>query len=106
MQYQTTQIGGATVTVLFDPDAPPPGPSIPQSVSMRQARIALSRINKLSSITSAIAALPSPQKQEAEITWEYSQEVQRRNGFVSQIAPILGMSETDLDNLFIEASKL
>lgn len=106
MQYQTTQIGGATITVLFDPDAPPPGPVIPQSVTMRQARIALSRANKLQLIAPAINSLPSPAKEEAQITWEYSQEVQRYNGFVSQLAPALGMTEQDIDNLFIAASKL
>lgn len=106
MTTTTYQIGGATITIAGDGTTPIIPPAIPQVVSMRQARIALLRINKLSSIASAISALPSPQKQEAEITWEYSQEVQRNNGFVSQIAPLLGMSEQDLDNLFIEASKL
>ncbi len=106
MEYQTTQIGGATITVLVDPNAPPPGPVIPQSVTMRQARIALLRVNKLSLIQPTINSLPSPQKEEAQITWEYSQEVQRNNGLISQLAPALSMTEQDIDDLFVLASTL
>lgn len=106
MEYQITQIGGATITVLVDPNAPPPGPVIPQTVTMRQARLALLKINKLSQVPVVISSLPSPLKEEAEITWEYSQEVDRNNGFVPQIAPLLGLTNEDLDQLFIDASKL
>lgn len=85
---------------------PKPAPVIPQSVTMRQARIALLRVNKLSLIQPAINSLPSPQKVEAQITWEYSQEVQRNNGLVSQLAPALGMTEQDIDDLFVLAFSL
>ena len=76
---------------------------VPQSVSMRQARLALLQIGKLQQINSAITSLPSPRKEEAEIEWQYSNEVQRYNGFVSLIAPALGLSEIDIDELFILA---
>lgn len=106
MEYQTTQIGGATITILVDPNAPAPGPVIPQVVTMRQARIALLRVNKLSLIQPTINSLPSPDKEEAQITWEYSQEVQRNNGLVSKLAPTLGMTEKDIDDLFILAASI
>ena len=77
---------------------------VPQSISMRQARLALLQIGKLQQINSAITSLPSPQKEEAEIEWQYSNEVQRYNGFVSLLAPTLGLSETDIDDLFILAA--
>ena len=76
---------------------------VPQSVSMRQARLALLQIGKLQQINSAITSLPSPQKEEAEIEWQYSNEVQRYNGLVSLLAPALGLSEIDIDELFILA---
>lgn len=81
-------------------------PVIPQSVTMRQARLALLQVNKLHLIQPIIDSLPSPQKEEAQITWEYSQEVQRNNGLVSQLAPALGMTEQDIDDLFTIASGL
>lgn len=106
MEYQTQQIGNATVTVLVDPDAPPPGPIIPQSVTMRQARLALLASGLLDDVEAAIAALPSPAKDAAKIEWEYSQEVQRHNGFVAQLGPALGLDDAALDALFVSAAAL
>lgn len=79
---------------------------IPTEVTMRQARLALVDAGMYGSIQSAINSLPEPMKTKALIEWEYSNTVQRHNGFVSQLRPILGMTEEDLDNLFIAASKL
>ena len=79
---------------------------VPQQVTMRKARLALLGAGLLSSIDAAIAALPSPQKEEAQIEWEYSGEVQRHNGFVSLLAPSLGLTDAQIDALFIEAAAL
>lgn len=79
---------------------------IPAAITMRQARLALLDAGKLSSIDTAIDSLPSPQKERAQIEWQYSNEVQRENGVVSMIAPMLGLSETDIDALFISAAQL
>lgn len=79
---------------------------VPSVVTMRQARLALLALGKLTAVEAAIAALPSPQKEAAAIEWEYSNEVQRHNGFVSLLAPSLNLTEADLDQLFIDAAKL
>lgn len=79
---------------------------VPSSVTMRQARLALLGAGKLDDVEAAIAALPEPQKTAAAIEWEYSNEVQRLNGFVSQLAPLLGMTEAEIDSLFIQAAAL
>ena len=79
---------------------------VPQHVTMRQARLALLGAGLLAGIDAAINGLPSPQKEAARIEWEYSQEVQRHNGFVSVLAPMLGMTEAQTDALFIAAAGL
>lgn len=79
---------------------------VPYAVTMRQARLALSASGILSAVDAAINSLPEPQKTAALIEWEYSNEVQRFNGFVSQLAPALGMTEAELDALFIAAKAL
>lgn len=79
---------------------------VPAEVTMRQARRALHASGKLSLVEAAIAALPEPPKTVAQIEWEYSNTVQRHNGFVSQIAPLIGMSESEIDSLFITAATL
>lgn len=94
---------------LIESEYVPPAPEpvkVPRTVTMRQARLALLGLGLLDDVDSAIASLPSPQKEAAKIEWEYSQEVQRHNGFVAQLSPVLGLDNTQLDQLFITASKL
>lgn len=76
------------------------------SITMRQARLALLQAGLLGSVEAAIAALPEPNQSAARIEWEYSNEVQRHNGFVSELAPLLGLSESALDALFMSAAAL
>jgi hypothetical protein len=84
---------------------PQPTP-IPQSVTMRQARLALLAAGKLASVTAAINALPSPQKEAAQIEWEYSQTVERNRGFVLLLGAALGLTDAQLDGLFLTAAGL
>lgn len=79
---------------------------VPQAVTMRQARLALLGAGLLSQVDAAIASLPSPQKEAAAIEWEYAQEVQRHNGLVPAMAQALGMTEAQLDDLFMQAATL
>lgn len=84
--------------------APPAG--VPAAVTMRQARLALLGAGLLPKVQAAIAALPSPQKEAAEIEFEYAQEVQRNHGLVPAMAKALGMTESQIDDLFIAAEAL
>lgn len=83
-----------------------PPPEVPESVSMRQARRALLGAGLLSQVDAAIASLPSPQKEAAEIDWEYAQEVERHNGLVPAMAQALGMTDAQVDALFMQAATL
>lgn len=86
---------------------PPPQPEpIPQIVTMRQARLALLASGKLAAVDAAIEALPEPQKSAARIEWDYSSEVHRNRPFVQQLAQALGMTDEQLDAMFVEAAKL
>jgi len=79
---------------------------VPKAVTMRQARLALLGAGMLDDVEAAIASLPSPHKEAAKIEWEYSQEVQRHNGFVAQLGPALGLDDAALDALFVAAKGL
>lgn len=79
---------------------------IPQSVTMRQARLALLGAGKLAEVDAAIAALSEPTRTAAQIEWEYSNEVQRHNGIVSQLGPALGLTDAQIDALFVAAAAL
>jgi len=97
-----------TGEVMELPDIPysSSGQPVPSEVTMRQARLALHMAGKLTAVESAIEALIDPPQTAARIEWEYSNSVQRHNGFVSQVAPLIGMTESDIDDLFIQAATL
>lgn len=86
--------------------SPPVAVIVPASVTMRQARLALLSAGLYEQVEAVMAALPQPQRTAALIEWEYSNEVLRHNGFVSQIGPALGLSAEQLDALFVQASTL
>lgn len=79
---------------------------VPASVTMRQARLALLSAGLLGAVQTAIDGLSSPDKEAAQIEWDYSNEVQRSNGVVSALAPALGLTEAQIDALFIAAGRL
>ena len=83
-----------------------PAPRVPAAVTMRQARLALLGANLLSSVDTAIDALPEPTKSAARIEWEYSNELQRGNALVAALTPALGLTSEQVDALFIAASTL
>lgn len=80
--------------------------SVPESVTMRQARLELLNRGLLSSIETAIDSLPEPERSAVQIEWEYSQTVERNRPFVLMVGQALGLNQTELDDLFIEAKSL
>ena len=78
----------------------------PKAITMRQRRLALLQAGLLSVVSAAIESLPSPQKEAAQIEWEYSQEVQRHHRLVPLMGAALGLSEEQIDQLFILGATL
>lgn len=85
---------------------PPPPPVIPQSVTMRQARLALHASGLLASVQPAISALPEPQRTQAQIEWDYSNGLERGNAFVATLGAALGLNAAGIDALFVQAAQL
>ena len=75
---------------------------VPQSVTMRQARLALLAAGLLDMVEAAITAAGP----EAAIEWEYAADVQRGAGLVPAMAAALGMTDAQIDALFVTASTL
>jgi hypothetical protein len=93
--------------LLMSPAPADPVPIIvPQSVTMRQARLALLGAGMLPTVEAALDALSEPQRTAARIEWDYSNEVQRTHPFVQMLGGALGMTSEQLDDLFIQAGQL
>lgn len=75
-------------------------------VSPRQARLALLGAGKLAAVNTALASLPSPQKEAAQIDWEYATAIERNSPLISQLGPALGMTDAQIDALFEAAAAL
>lgn len=82
----------------------PPGP--PLSVTMRQARLALLHAEKLGMVEVAIASLPSPEREAAQIDWEFAATVDRESATTALLAQAIGMGSDELDQLFMLAATL
>ena len=50
--------------------------------------------------------MPSPDKEAAQVEWEYATEVQRNSDLVMGLIPALGLTEQQTDELFIAAASL
>lgn len=74
---------------------------VPKSITMRQARLYLLSIGKLDDVEIIVA-----QNRAWYIEWEYANEVLRTNQLISALQQSLGLSDSDIDSMFIEASKL
>lgn len=65
-------------------------------VSMRQARLALSRQGLLGQVQAGIDAL----SEESQIEWEYAGSVERNSPLVQSLGAALGLTDEQLDDLF------
>ena len=100
-------VGAAYRDGEFEQPVPPAREESPITVvTMRQARLALLTAGKLSAVTAAIAALPSPHKEAAQIEWEYAATVDRSSDFVQTMAAALQLDEKALNELFEQAAML
>lgn len=73
------------------------------SITMRQARLALLNAGLLELVDNAIA---TGSDEVLKVEWEYATEVRRDWSNLISMALTLEITEEQLDNMFIEASKL
>jgi len=92
------------VPVAVFEDIPPP--TVPSFVSMRQARLALLGAGLLPQVEVAFDQMDEPDKSAATIEWEYATELRRDHPLVASLAAALGLTEQQVDDLFIAASQI
>lgn len=80
---------------------------LPKTVSQRQLRtqLVLNGFN-LDSIQTAINGLTEPSKSIAQIAWDYAITFERESPLLISLGNSLGLSQTDIDNIFTNASQL
>lgn len=86
-----------------EPPAPPQPPlPIPQTVSPRQARLALLAAGLLDDVEATITAAP----RSVQIDWEFANEIRRDNPVIASMAATLNLTEAQIDDLFVAAAAI
>ena len=75
---------------------------VPKVITMRQARLALNAAGLLGTITQSISSMPM----EVQIEWEYTSEVLRDSPTIKTLQIAMGLSDIQVDQIFIDGSKL
>jgi hypothetical protein len=79
---------------------------IPAEVTMRQARLALLDAELLDDVAGALAAITDEKERKtAQIEWEYSPTVRRASPWIASLQGGLGITDAQVDALFIAAAK-
>lgn len=74
---------------------------VPNSITMRQARLYLLSLGLLDEVEGIVS-----QDRAWQIEWEYTSEVLRTNQLISVMQVSLNLTNEQIGNMFIEASKL
>ncbi len=88
------------------PELEPVPTIVPTSVTIRQARQALFAAGLLHMVENVIESLDEPFRTSARIDWEYAATVDRDWPLVQALKPVLGLTDEQLDQLFIQAASL
>lgn len=86
------------------PEIEPQPDPVPEIVSMRQAKIQLSRAGLLAQANAAIGALSGQPGEEARLEWEYATSLRRDHPLVAGIGRALGLDDAAKDDLFRAAA--
>lgn len=81
-----------------------PPPPIPSTVTRFQARVALVQAGHFDTIDTYIATLPKTDVK--RLAWEDAAEWERASPTLNFLANMLGLTDTDVDDLFILASSI
>ena len=87
-------------------DIPAPPPRVPREIANWRAKAVLSGLGLLDSASAALDALPEPARTVARLAWTGDAKLSRSSPAVAFIAASIGLSESQLDRLFIDGEAL
>jgi hypothetical protein len=94
-------VNGNWVVLDSYPTPPTPPVAIPTSITPRQARLKLLEASLLDNLEAVITT-----NRAWQIEWEYATEVKRDSPLIDAVASEAGLTVEQIDQMFIEASKL
>ena len=84
----------------------PPAVIVPQRVTARQAQLALLDAGLLDDVDAIIEVLPANVRAHVRIEWDRATHVERGSTVTQMVATALGLTATQIDELFVAAAGL
>lgn len=84
----------------------PPPPPVPATITQRQVRLILLKNNMLDQVDAAITNSTAANAKELQISWQYASEVARNSSFITSMAGALGLTDSQVDDMFRAAALL
>ena len=95
----TANVGDLYAGGTFTP-GPTPAPVVPQSVTAAQIRLALSHAGLLAAVNAGVGTAST----DVQTYWQYSTTFERNNPLLEQMAASLGLSDAQVDAVFVAAA--
>ncbi|MFZ6773022.1 hypothetical protein ACO0LB_09950 [Undibacterium sp. SXout7W] len=85
----------------------PDTPRVPEAIAMWQARTVLIEAGLLDDVNTFLANIPDEvARKKAQAKWEFSNTVRRDDSLLSAVVASMGITNAQLDSLFITAAAL
>ncbi|AYF35619.1 hypothetical protein CUU95_18480 [Vreelandella alkaliphila] len=106
-EAEAKQIIGYDDEAGYTPEFEPKPVPVPATITARQARLVLAKNGLLSEVERAIGDIEDTEaRQVAGIEWEYAAYLERHAPWLTHMAAQLGMSDADVDAMFIQGETL
>jgi len=88
------------------PAAPPPPPPVPGEIANWRAKAVLGLAGMLPAVEKALNAMPEPARTVALAAWNGGADLARNGPTVLALSATLGLTDTQVDDMFRQASAL
>jgi hypothetical protein len=106
LQLLGTAPASALQALCDGTELPAMPPRVPREIANWRARAVLELAGLLSSVESALASMDGPEGIIVRHAWQSGAPLARRGPTVSALAPALGLSEEQVDSMFIQGAAL
>ena len=97
----------ATLQFMIDGGGPPPATlRVPRDVANWQAKAVLATMGMIDQVQTILSGLAEPQRTIVTAAWYGNARLVRKGSTVLALAPALGLTDAQLDALFIQAAAL
>lgn len=106
LQVLGTDLATALQALCDGAELPPMPPRVPREIANWRARAVLELSGLLPTVEAAISGMTGPESIVVRHAWQSGAPLARRGPTVAALAPALGLSDEQVDSMFIQAAAL